>query len=182
MKEILKNGLDLYLRVVLPPGASDAQRRDMEKAFYAGASTLFDVLMRVSEKDIPDDNGAAVLSLVHDELTRHVAKIKAEAQAEPKSNRPKPEWKGPMSVTTTTHNQPGVFMPMEFTGYSVASWRPSADDSAPCEQVHFILELKDVPPIVMRLKSPRAANELIGQLCEHRDTVWPERPSIERPR
>lgn len=89
------------------------------------------------------------------------------------SSKNKPP-RGIRSVISTTENPPMPPVAIEIEGYSVSSWRPSVDDSAPCEQVHFAIQLKGVPPLVLRIKSRRAMDELISTLNMHADEVWPE--------
>lgn len=63
--------------------------------------------------------------------------------------------------------------------YHVSSFSPGpAGASEPCTQVHLRLPLQKtngevVAHLVLRLKSARALDELVGVLLEHRRTVWP---------
>lgn len=63
--------------------------------------------------------------------------------------------------------------------YEVCSWRPGPAHSAvPCTQVHLMVTLMEPSAegpgakLVMRLKSPRALDELVGVLLQHRKDVW----------
>jgi len=60
-------------------------------------------------------------------------------------------------------------------GYDVFSWRNGPAHSAvPVTEVHLVLPLGDTGGFVaLRLKSPRALDELVGVLLNHRKEVWP---------
>lgn len=63
---------------------------------------------------------------------------------------------------------------LEIEQYHVGSWSPLPDGKGPATQVHFMLRLRGIDtPLVMRLKSARAADELIAALERHRFDVWP---------
>lgn len=63
---------------------------------------------------------------------------------------------------------------LEIEQYHVGSWSPLPDGQGPATQVHFMLRLRGIDtPLVMRLKSARAADELIAALERHRFDVWP---------
>lgn len=63
---------------------------------------------------------------------------------------------------------------IELDSYEVASWSPGdVTKGDKTTQVHLILYMKDYYPLVMRLKSKQAADELIDLLTEYRDEVWP---------
>lgn len=85
--------------------------------------------------------------------------------------------RGPMrSVHTTTMNLPtGPRVPMMIESYHIASWRPTKNLDDQCTEVHFQLNLEGLDDItfVMRLKSRRAIDELIGTLSMYADEVWP---------
>lgn len=69
---------------------------------------------------------------------------------------------------------------LEIEEYHVASWCPLPDGQGPATQVHFMLKIKGIAtPLTLRLKSARAADELISVLERHRFDVWPtpEHPS-----
>jgi hypothetical protein len=64
-----------------------------------------------------------------------------------------------------------VLIPDE--GYSVQSWRPGPPRSGPPTQVHLVLSLPiEDAKLVLRLKSARALDELVGVLLNHRQEVW----------
>ena len=56
--------------------------------------------------------------------------------------------------------------------YSVGEWCPTPDGTGPAEAVAIEINVKGLPPLVMRLKSRRAVNELIHALQKHRDGVF----------
>ena len=56
-------------------------------------------------------------------------------------------------------------------GYTVGAWCPTPDGTGPVTQVHFILHAS-FGDIVIRLKSPDAADELISLLERYRKEVW----------
>lgn len=62
-------------------------------------------------------------------------------------------------------------------GYRVAAWTPERDGKGTPTQVHLVIELDGGPEIdgiaAMQLKTPRAVDELIGDLQRYRDQVWP---------
>lgn len=58
-------------------------------------------------------------------------------------------------------------------GYTVGSWCPSQDGSGLPTAVAFELRVEGIPPLVMRLKSPSAVDDLIAALIKHRRDVWP---------
>lgn len=63
------------------------------------------------------------------------------------------------------------------TEIGVGSWCPTPDGSGPATAVvlHFkVSDGKDEVEMALRLKTPRAVDELIAMLERHRDDVWPE--------
>jgi len=56
----------------------------------------------------------------------------------------------------------------------VAEWSPGSTslNTLPPTQVHLLVEMKDLGTIVIRLKSRRAADELLDALKFHADNVW----------
>jgi hypothetical protein len=64
----------------------------------------------------------------------------------------------------------------EVDSMEVASWSPGWEgEEVPPTQVHVVLKVRGSnTPLVMRLKSRRATDELIAALVEHRDYVWPD--------
>lgn len=58
--------------------------------------------------------------------------------------------------------------------YRVVSWCPTLDGSGPATAVGLILDVRGVPPLVMRLKTRQAVDEMIAALEKHRDDVFPK--------
>jgi len=64
--------------------------------------------------------------------------------------------------------------------YSVCEWTPERDGNGTPEQVHLLVPVTLGAPgepdlkfeVVMRLKSPRALDELVAVLLRHRQGVW----------
>lgn len=59
-----------YRRKVIPAGASNAQILETKRGFYAGASSLFKILNEIGDDSVTEDEGAAVLSGINDELIK----------------------------------------------------------------------------------------------------------------
>ncbi len=60
--------------------------------------------------------------------------------------------------------------------YGVGSWCPTPDGSGPAEAIvlHLTIDLAgDLMEVALRLKTPRAVDELIATLERHRNDVWP---------
>ena len=58
-------------------------------------------------------------------------------------------------------------------GYNVYSWSPgAAGEKVPSTQVHLEVPVADGVKFVLRLKSARALDELVGVLLQHRKDVW----------
>lgn len=73
---------------------------------------------------------------------------------------------------------------VETLEYGVKEWHPTLDGSGPAEQIHLYQSVNLTLPghgtveadIIMRMKSPRAADEVIAMLLRHRHSVWPDTP------
>ncbi len=52
----------------IPPEASEGQRREMKRAFYAGAWYLQLVIDRIGDDSVPENVGLHMLSMIRDEL------------------------------------------------------------------------------------------------------------------
>ncbi|HZT29697.1 MAG TPA: hypothetical protein VFA33_07440 [Bryobacteraceae bacterium] len=60
---------DQFARAVLPPGVSEIQRREMRRAFYAGAeSILFRVIQAFAPESEPTDADLQIMEDLHQEL------------------------------------------------------------------------------------------------------------------
>lgn len=58
--------------------------------------------------------------------------------------------------------------------YEVLSWSPGkVSEKLPSTQVHLMLRPHPEIAIVLKLKSARALDELVGALLQHRKDVWP---------
>ena len=58
-------------------------------------------------------------------------------------------------------------------GYDIFSWSPGhAGAGVPATQVHIALRPHPDVTVVLRLKSARALDELVGVLLQHRRDVW----------
>jgi hypothetical protein len=66
---------------------------------------------------------------------------------------------------------------IEIKALGVFSWSPGKlSENLPCTQIHLRLEIDDaLPPLVMRLRSRKVADELIAALIAERDFVWPDK-------
>lgn len=70
---------------------------------------------------------------------------------------------------------PRELLGLTLIGYTVGSWCPTQDGSGPPEAVALGLVVDGFPgELVMRLKSPRAVDELIAALQRHKADVWPD--------
>jgi hypothetical protein len=63
---------------VIHPDASPFQRREMQKAFYAGAYALFSLMYEIDD-DLSDAEGAARLDVWADEIEEFVCKFGSES-------------------------------------------------------------------------------------------------------
>ena len=63
---------------------------------------------------------------------------------------------------------------LEFKSYTIGSWCPTPDGSEPPTAVALEMEVEGLPPIIMRLKSKRAVDEMIAALERHKQEVWPD--------
>ena len=49
--------------------------------------------------------------------------------------------------------------------------------TVPPTQVHFILNMRGMPPMTLRFKSPRAVDNILSLLGQYRGEVWGGRAS-----
>lgn len=63
----IETGWLLYLAIVMPANAPAVQAQETERAFYAGASHMLDMITRLGEPDISEDRGVEVLDFLRDE-------------------------------------------------------------------------------------------------------------------
>ena len=68
----------------------------------------------------------------------------------------------------------------QIEAYEVCSWSPGAEgENKPPTQVHLLLHLRGLAPLVMRLKSFQAVTNMIDALKHHRDFVWNPHRTLE---
>lgn len=71
-------------------------------------------------------------------------------------------------------------MGIEIIDLTVGSWSPSPDASGPPEAVALALKAlwnrETTVDLVLRLKTPRAVDDLIAALAKHKADVWPQSP------
>ncbi len=60
--------------------------------------------------------------------------------------------------------------------FTVGSWCPSRDGTGPATAVGISIETERHGDLVLRLKSPRAVDQMIQMLLRHKRDVWPEAP------
>lgn len=80
-------------------------------------------------------------------------------------------------------DQPRTLYGPKVEGYTVASWCPTPDASGPPTAVALVIETEafEIPAgtkydIVLRLKTPQAADTLIQSVLRHKRQVWPDAP------
>lgn len=66
-----------YERAVLPPGVSAVQRTETRRAFYAGCRAMMTLALNVAPDAVSEDEGAAYLGRLEDELTAFNERVKA---------------------------------------------------------------------------------------------------------
>lgn len=72
---------DQFSRSVLPPDAPQDQRREMRRAFYAGAQgVLFRVIEKFAPESEPTEEDLQIMQDVHEEL-QEFAKLVAQGRA-----------------------------------------------------------------------------------------------------
>lgn len=65
----------------------------------------------------------------------------------------------------------------------ITAWCPDENAKLPPEQVHFIVhwpaEMADLPPLLIRFKSPDTLGFFIEELTRYRRTVWPKSEKVQ---
>ena len=62
----------------------------------------------------------------------------------------------------------------EIIEWGVFEWHPLPNGQGDPTQVHFKLVIDDqLPPFIMRIKSRKAAEQLMEAIRRHADNVWP---------
>lgn len=66
--------------------------------------------------------------------------------------------------------------------FEITAWCRDEEAKLPPEQVHFIVhwpaQLADLPPLVIRFKSPDTIGFFIEELIKYRRTVWPDSQKV----
>jgi hypothetical protein len=63
----------------------------------------------------------------------------------------------------------------------IAAWSADTEATLPPEQVHFIIHFPadyELPPMVMRFKSPDTIGFLIEEMIKFRRYVWPDSKKV----
>ena len=70
------------------------------------------------------------------------------------------------------------YIPLSVDKIMVATYTPNPDGRPPYTEVHVHLEIEgagdDLPVFVMRFRSPRTLDRVIGAMLDHRNEVWSE--------
>lgn len=73
-----------------------------------------------------------------------------------------------------------AFHPILEPEITIAAWCSDPDAQGPPEQVHFIIHLGDnLPPLVLRFKSPDSLGFFIEELARYRRHVWPDAEPVD---
>lgn len=62
----------------------------------------------------------------------------------------------------------------QLEGYTVGAWCPSTDGTGKPTAVALSLQVKGLGDLVLRLKSPRAVDEMVRLLLQYKGEVWPD--------
>jgi len=66
--------------------------------------------------------------------------------------------------------------------FEIAAWCRDPDAQMPPEQVHFIIHwpanMREIPPMAIRFKSPDTLGFFIEELIRYRREVWPQSQPI----
>lgn len=71
----IEEGWILYRDKVIPKDAPRVQQEESRKAFYAGAITLFSMIMETT--DGPEEQGEAFLTKINEEIIAHIDEVTA---------------------------------------------------------------------------------------------------------
>lgn len=69
----MNQGWESFERMVIPDDAGSIQRREMRRAFYAGAMVMLEMCSSVGDPSISEDEGFAMLESWRKEGERFVA-------------------------------------------------------------------------------------------------------------
>jgi len=73
------------------------------------------------------------------------------------------------------------YMPIGEPQVEIAAWCPDKNAQLPPTQIHFIFHYPanmEVPPIVIRFKSPHSIGFFIEELIRYRRVVWPDSEKV----
>ena len=77
-RQLMAEQWDSFARAVLPSGCSSDQRREMRRAFYAGAhAILFKVIMSLAPDSEPTSDDLAMMDNLQQELSAFAEAVKA---------------------------------------------------------------------------------------------------------
>lgn len=97
---------------------------------------------------------------------------------------PRPGYKLPPMTDNRGRDIRDVIGPVVFNirEYHILEWCPPGQPDVPT-QVHFalILDPPGTPPMIVRIKSPEACDQLINALRRHRLSVWPDVADVVEP-
>jgi hypothetical protein len=156
----------------LPTGNGVHSSVTIVLSFWDRVRVLFGARLAVDTySDLEKEPGRVVHSESHVTVGRPkpgslVAESTAREMPVSTKRQPIPE------ATLLEENVDRTHIPTEI--YSVCSRDAPAGSSVPCTQVHIILPIGDIGKLVLRLKSARALDELVGVLLEYRKDVWGE--------
>lgn len=75
---------------------------------------------------------------------------------------------------------PKPLMGLRIVDYTVGDWCPTPDGTGPPEAVAIAMQVAwnqaETMHLVMRLRTPRAVDNLIQALLRHKRSVWPDAP------
>ena len=64
-----------FEKSVIPPNAPAVQRQEMRRAFYAGASAMFNLTRKLGDEDVDEDEAVLVLEGLEQELAEFLSLI-----------------------------------------------------------------------------------------------------------
>ena len=65
-----------YRAKVIPPNASEAQFKETEQAFYAGAYSVLEIMLTIGDDDVSMDDGVNKLESMKQECERFAERFK----------------------------------------------------------------------------------------------------------
>jgi hypothetical protein len=88
----------------------------------------------------------------------------------------------PRGIVTRTNKPKSAYLKVGEPQIEIATWCPDEKAEQPPEQVHFIIhwpaQLSDLPPLVLRFKSPDTLGFFIEELNRYRNAVWPDAEKV----